>query len=111
MTNKVYEAVAVLPNVYVSSDTSYHFEVLIYRTDGKRRRDWYTLGFGFNDWSRSPQYIESMTMKAILDLIKSDGAKYYEKDRDGFSRYDNYRYHSEEEVARNIEYCEGWFTR
>lgn len=90
-----YTEILVSSSVYVNSQGDYTFSVRI-KGFGHVKYD-PSVGF----WTATaepkfPKYVEEAVDEQVVQILLSNDTVYYEYDRDGNKRYDNFRYHDPE---------------
>lgn len=112
MKARKYTNVRISKDVYCNSLGQYNF--LVFCQDTKRSyRLEYSPGFYLTCWSRSenskplsiefPRYLYDEVERLIIDAYRKYELSVYEKDMDGNKRRGDYRYHSDELLALNME--------
>jgi hypothetical protein len=90
-----YTEILVSSSVYVNSQGDYTFSVRI-KGYGHVKYD-PSVGF----WTETaepkfPKYVEEAVDEQVVQLLMGNDTVYYEYDRDGNKRYENFRYHDPE---------------
>lgn len=102
MRSRKYQDIKVSSQVNVSSSSHYHFTVYLSQTTGyikpRRLKEFYSFNVYNRIDTQFPKYVQHEVKAQMLELVKSGKADYFEYDRDGNERREDFRYHDQHHV-------------